>query len=96
MWCWAPNPEDSGLKGSQGEVCEICSDNEKCMVGILWGKIADLKEELDNPPMYFAAIDFETREEIDVYPLREVRDFMDRLKMALLVSAKKEGEEVKQ
>lgn len=40
-------------------------------------------EELDNPPMYFAALDCETKEEIDVYPLREVRGFMDRLKAAL-------------
>jgi hypothetical protein len=54
--------------------------------------IKTISNELDNPPMYFSALDYETREEIDVYPLREVRDFMDRLKMALLVSAKKEGE----
>lgn len=56
--------------------------------GELEDKFCSFSEQLDNPPMYFAAIDYETREAIDVYPLREVRDFMDRLKAAITVSAK--------
>ena len=44
MWCWAPNPEDSGI---HGEVCEGCSDDEECMVGILREKVKVLEVERD-------------------------------------------------
>jgi len=46
-------------------------------------KFRAAKKQLDDPPMYFSAIDCDTREEIDVYPLHETRDFMDRIKAAL-------------
>lgn len=41
MWCWAPNPEASGI---MGDVCDGCSDNEECMVGVLRERVAKLTE----------------------------------------------------
>jgi len=43
MWCWAPNPEASGI---MGDVCDGCSDNDECMVGVLRERIVNIKSDL--------------------------------------------------
>ncbi len=88
MWCWAPGPEVSGLQGISGEICEICSDNEECMVGILWGKISDLKELYEKWREKARGAE----DEYDRIRNHTLEFCADELETTILVSAKKEGE----